>query len=54
MKSKEDITPVWYCDGKLKIIPLENFKQSCTCYTNAYRESTGGCPIHGIYINDSQ
>jgi len=52
MLKEDDITPVWYCKGNLKIIPIENFKTNCTCGTKVFTESTGGCPVHGIYINN--
>ena len=46
---KDDITPVWYCKGKLRFVPLANFRPACNCGTQAFRESTGGCPEHGVY-----
>lgn len=58
MNLKDDIIPVWFCDGKLRFIPTENFMQKCICGTKAFYESTGGCPEHGIYtvikIEDSR
>ena len=48
---KDDITPVWYCKGRLRFVPLANFRPACNCGTQAFEESTGGCPEHGVYID---
>ena len=48
-EEKTDITPVWYCKGKLRCVPLANFRPACNCGTQAFRNSTGGCPEHGVY-----
>ena len=52
MNSKENITPVWFCEGKLRFIPVENFVRKCTCNTKAFYDSTGGCPEHGANIDN--
>jgi len=51
-EEKTDVTPVWYCKGKLRFVPLANFRPACNCGTQAFKESTGGCPEHGVYVKE--